>query len=271
MKNILSIIILITVVIFSNINFTNAAEWSSYSLEEYFVLNQERVKNICEQYKPDKFLISIEENYLQISDTNTYSFNEIKKTHRTNMNDIYKCGLLKTQKKSLLLIKADLIKKNKALALKLERKIEVKVTQIELTMTRLKCIDSEEKSSIQKLNVLKQVTYQTCKYIIYLEYLKEYNKKVSSLTELDKEKYDIISVIENSKEKINEVSEEVDHTYKIFPLAFHAYTEYENNITIHFLLDLIKEDYIILRQKIHNTLNPINQLLYKTSNAMKLE
>jgi hypothetical protein len=87
----------------------------------------------------------------------------------------------------------------------------------------------------------------------------------------NKEKYDVWELLKNEVKKKWELDEEIEHTYKVFPLAFHAYTEYENNITIHFLLELIKEDYIILRQKLHNTLNPINQLVYKVSNAMKLE
>ena len=266
MKTLLSFTILI-IILFSY-NITNAAEWSSYSLEANYKLYQERVKNICEQYKPEKFLINIEDNYLIIEDNNIYSLANIKNTHRTNMNNIYKCSLLKIQKKSLLLIKIDLIKKNAELSKKLAKKIDIKVMQIELTMSNLKCINSEEKTSIQKLNVLKQTTYQTCKYINYLEYLRENNQKINSLIEWSKEKYDIRSITKKAKEKINELDKEIKHTYRIFPLAFHAYTEYENNITIHFLLELIKEDYVILRQKLHNTLNPINQLVYKVSNAM---
>ena len=260
---------LIIVILLLSYQITNAADWSSYSFKADYKLYQERVKNICEQYKPEKFLINIDENYLIIENGNIYSLPSIKNTHRTNMNNIYKCSLLKIQKKSLLLIKIDLIKKNKELISKLEKKIDVKVKQIELTMSNLKCINSEEKTSIQKLNVLRQATYQTCKYINYLEYLIENNQKINSLIEWDLEKYDIWTINRNAKEKLSELDKEIKHTYRVFPLAFHAYTEYENNITIHFLLELIKEDYVILRQKLHNTLNPINQLLYKTNNAMR--
>jgi hypothetical protein len=58
-------------------------------------------------------------------------------------------------------------------------------------MANLKCINSEEKNSIQKLNVLKQATFQTCKYLTYLEYLKENNNKTISLINENKEKYDV--------------------------------------------------------------------------------
>jgi len=67
----------------------------------------------------------------------------------------------------------------------------------------------------------------------------------------------------------SEINDEITHTYKVFPYAYDAYTEYENNITIHFLLELIKEDYIVLREKLNKVLNPINQVVYKISNAMR--
>jgi hypothetical protein len=32
---------------------------------------------------------------------------------------------------------------------------------------------------------------------------------------------------------------------------------------------LLKDDYLSLREKLHKTLNPINQVVYKIMNAMK--
>ncbi|MDP2396644.1 MAG: hypothetical protein Q8S84_04385 [bacterium] len=43
----------------------------------------------------------------------------------------------------------------------------------------LKCNNSDDKSSIIKLNVLQQSTYETCKYLSYLEYIKEHNNKLA--------------------------------------------------------------------------------------------
>jgi hypothetical protein len=136
-------------------------------------------------------------------------------------------------------------------------------------MQTLKCIDGKEINSIQKLNVLSQATYQTCKYVSYLEYLKEYNKKLKNILPEDREKYSLAEAANMEIERLNEVDLEIEHTYKVFPLAFHAYTEYENNITIHFLLELLREDYITLREKLHKAINPINQVVYKIANAMK--
>ncbi|MDP2396645.1 MAG: hypothetical protein Q8S84_04380 [bacterium] len=71
---------------------------------------KERVKNICEQYKTKKELIKIDDKFVEIQES--YDLNEIVDNHVDNMNNIYKCALLSAQKKSLLLIKNDLTKKN---------------------------------------------------------------------------------------------------------------------------------------------------------------
>jgi hypothetical protein len=140
-------------------------------------------------------------------------------------------------------------------------------------MSTLKCIDSNEISSIQKLNVLKQATYETCKYINYLEYLKKDNEVIESLTSNSKEEpnYTIDELFEAQRSRNAALNEEIEHTYKVFPVAYQAYSEYENNIIIHFLLELLKEDYITIREKLHKTLNPLNQVVYKISNAMRKE
>jgi len=247
-----------------------AEEWKSspYSLNSWYKLYDERVKNICEQYKEKKQIVKLEENYLELEKW-WYSLDSIKETHRENMNSIYKCWILTVQKKSLLLIKEELIKKNPNLIENLVEKINSKVEQIKFSFVRLECINSEEKSSVLKQKILKQATYQTCKYLSYLEYVKEHNGIIANALPWTWKSNSIWSIIDVQIANSNDIAEEIEHTYKVFPIAFHAYTEYENNITIHFLLELIKEDYILLREKLHEVLNPINQVVYKISNAMR--
>ncbi|MBT3726947.1 hypothetical protein HOG21_04605 [bacterium] len=184
------------------------------------------------------------------------------------MNNIYKCALLSIQEKSLELIKKDLINKNKNLANKVSNKISSKMHRIQMSFSRFNC-KKNNSYDLQKLNVLHQASYQTCKYVIYLEYLKEYNNKLSNLTNNDKNSYTNSELIELQRNEILEIEKEIEHTYKVFPLAYHAYTEYENNITTHFLLELLREDYIVFKEKLHKVLNPINQVVYKISNAMR--
>ena len=279
MKKILAFIIL-TITLFSNYIITNAEEdeenKSSFTFESDYKLYEERVANICSPYEyiewtkdKIKFITTIKDEYPEITNENTYFLPEIKNTHRNNMNNIYKCALLLVQKKALLLINNDLTKENASLAKKISPKIDEKVNKIKLSFKSFDCIDSKEEDSMQKLNVLRQATYQTCKYISYLEYVKETNKQLKNIAPKERDKFYIWEIIERELERETELDNEIEHTYRVFPLAFHAYTEYENNITIHFLLELIKEDYISLRQKLHSALNPINQVVYKISNAMK--
>lgn len=186
------------------------------------------------------------------------------------MNNIYNCALVNIQKKSLLLIKNDLTKKNPILLERVWKKIDKKIHKLEITFKTLKCNNIEDKTSILKLNLLQQTTYQTCIYISYLEYLREHSNKIESIVPWDNKKsYSTSEIIFMNNKQLNEIDEEIEHTYKVFPMAFHALTEYENNITIHFLLELIKDDYIIFREKLHKVLNPINQVVYKISNAMR--
>ncbi|MFC1797936.1 hypothetical protein ACFLY2_02030 [Patescibacteria group bacterium] len=143
------------------------------------------------------------------------------------------------------------------------------ISLLKTKMEIFNCNESKEKSSIQKLSVLNQATYQTCKYSSYIEYLKDYNKIIKNNLEKDKNNYNISEIVNIENEKLAELNKEIEHTYKIFPLAFQAYTEYENNISIHILLELLRDDYITLREKLHDAISPINQVVYKIANAMK--
>ncbi|MEA3387530.1 MAG: hypothetical protein U9Q66_04055 [Patescibacteria group bacterium] len=60
------------------------------------------------------------------------------------------------------------------------------------------------------------------------------------------------------------------HAKEVFNMAFLAYTEYENNFPIHLLLQILREDFIVFRQKLHEVLNPINQVTYKIVNCQNL-
>lgn len=269
MKNIISIFTILIIIYISIWSYSYAVETTNlpYSDNTDYALYKERVKNICEQYKTKKELIKIDDKFVEIQES--YDLNEIVDNHVDNMNNIYKCALLSAQKKSLLLIKNDLTKKNPILQENVWKKIDNKILKVEMSTKSLKCNNSDDKSSIIKLNVLQQSTYETCKYLSYLEYIKEHNNKLAWFLGQKKDKYSISEVTYLYKQNIYAIDQEIEHTYKVFPMAFHALTEYENNISIHFLLELIKDDYIILREKLHEVINPINQVVYKISNAMR--
>jgi len=98
-----------------------------------------------------------------------------KEQYRKNMDDIYGCATNIVYYKSLQLIKENLITKNPKLNSRLQNKLVEKIRQIETEISNnsAKCkITSEKNDSIIKKSVLKQTTYEFCKYSFYLEYLK---------------------------------------------------------------------------------------------------
>lgn len=268
-KYIISLLI-VTILLPSNLLAKDNTESITTDKTSY-ALFKHRVHFICnkEPYKSSETIVSLKDNYLEINKKNEYSLTKIKESHRENMNTIYKCWLLTTQTKALLLIKNDLIKKSPSLSKKIEGKIQSNITKLDKISKSIWCSQAKSTSSIQKLLVLKQASLQTCKYISYLEYLIEYNKDIRNDLDPKKTVYNPLEIINNQNEKITKLQEEITHTYKVFPLAFHAYTEYENNITAHILLELLRDDYITFREKLHRSLNPINQVVYKIVNAMK--
>jgi hypothetical protein len=279
MKKII-IVLCITISLILSVKAKEELEW--YKLYEY------RVKKICTAYKPKKIIFpteSYENKKIEIKilwkklDHNGLwdGIEEAKNIYRENMNSIYKCAMLNTQIISMNLIKKDLTKNNASLKKKLQKKLDNKINKIKLSQTKLKCLEhnKKDKNPIQKLRVLRQTTYEICKYHSYLEYLREYNSHIKNLVNenqeenKDTESYNITHLANLEKQKKEEIDIEIAHSYKIFPIAFDAYSQYENNISIHLLLELIKEDYIVYRKKLHQTINPINQVVYKIANAMK--
>ncbi|MDR1987338.1 MAG: hypothetical protein LBQ24_00780 [Candidatus Peribacteria bacterium] len=123
-----------------------------------------------------------------------------------------------------------------------------------------------------------------CRYRFYLEYLKEHNDKVVNLDEVVREIYNsetlnetpeeersvqISKILSEATAKINEIDTEIDSVTKTYSIVFKAFSEYENNLIVHILLELLKKDFELLKEKLHLNLNPINQVVYKISNAMK--
>jgi len=263
------IILLITIFAVAWVNAED--DCNAYSDSTGYLLYEERVRCLCDKYKPEKSVVVIEDKFKNIDkkENKKYNLSKFKNIHSENMNLIYRCWILFAQKKWYELIKNELIKDNKKLKNKLDNKIKNKISILESKIWIFWCKESNENDSIMKLKILKQTTYETCKYVNYLEYLKERNNKIENILDEDKYKYTINEIFVAESKKNNEINEEINHVFKVFPIAYHAYSEYENNISIHFLLELLKEDFIIFRDLLHSVLNPINQVVYKISNAMR--
>jgi hypothetical protein len=100
-----------------------------------------------------------------------------------------------------------------------------------------------------------------CRYVNYLEYLKIFSKDLkNALVDEEAEKYTHSYISKKIVSFMYEVENEKLHTYRVYPLAYYAYCDYENNFPVHFLLDIIKEDFTLLRENLYAVLMPIAQV-----------
>lgn len=285
MKN----LFLIFILIFLNIVITNASS-DCENITDDFKKYECRSEKICKKYDENKKVF----NFEKYKDANTYKESEVnvlvssgledkvaKKVvsiYKENMNSIYKCAIIQVQKNSILNIKQKLLSLDRTWDIKksFEPKVEDLINKLDMISKSSQCLNIDKQTIFNKLSILRQTTYLTCDYSFYMEYLKTYYSDPINILWLDKKQIeennldyatkDVANKIKNIQKKLDT---EVNHAYKTFPIAFNAYSEYENNFPIHFLLELIKEDYNIFRNKLHEVLNPINQVVYKISNAMK--
>lgn len=282
-----SIILLILSILTINITY-----WDSKTMSDstWYSLYEERVSNFCKEYKINDgsseiiYTIWKDDQFLNLDNlewvTQNYkkskSIDLAKEQYRKNMDNIYWCATNVVYYRALKQVKEELISKSPELNSKLKNKLdwEIKAIEQKISQNSNKCkVTSEKSTSIIKKSVLKQTTYEVCKYSFYLEYLKTFNEKMAALDDETKNNQNytkaIQTILQEEANKKNQIQKEIEDAYKVFPVAFKAYSEYENNITIHIYLELLREDYNLLREWLHKSINPINQVVYKISNAMK--
>lgn len=266
---------------------------STEDIVSNYELYQQRNTNICEIYQPDNKIFNSESEYLNYSgefDEVSIEWNDLdvaKSMYKDTVNSIYKCALLNAQERSIDFI-MDTLGEDKETG-SLSKQYEDKLDRLESIRQVNKCLNTHNTTQqLDKHNVLKQVTYELCKYNNYLEYLTEYNSVIANILEQDNattvnnigkseedqdslvtETYNITKIANIEKQKKSDIIDEIEKAYKLHPIAFQAYSEYENNLPIHDLLTLLRDDFIEYRTDLHNNLNPINQVVYKISNAMK--
>lgn len=216
-------------------------------------------------------------------------FDIVKAEYRKNIGDIYKCSMIQVQKKSLRTIE-EMIKEEKTgtLADVISNRIQLRESKLDAAAKSIECKigKTDEDSIYNKDDVLKQATQEACTYVTYLEYLEDHYSSIPNIIWVDETnnedkdndwEADVLWVIqEYSTTEIvalissiqQEIAFEKEHTYKVFPIAYQAYTEYENNYPLHFMLEVIREDFVILRKALYQTLMPIAQVWYKIINAM---
>lgn len=239
-----------------------------------------RVDKICQWYESEKPTYNTEDyedaegaqSEFHGQKSTAPALNTAKKLYRENMGNIYKCAMIQAQKNSLTFIKKQIsTEKSGKLEDTVWWQIDVRINRLELSANKIGCALTDKKQVNNKLNVLRETSYEACRYTSYLEYLKGFYRNTDNQLETTAE---VETTLVNGQlpqmiEWVqDEIAQEIAHTYKVFPIAFQAYAEYENNFPVHFLLEIIKGDFLLLRQWLYETLMPIAQLGLKVINAM---
>lgn len=311
---IISSFVILSIWFWIGFSFWNNNPWVTHSDNTLYDLYEERVINHCSEYRIDNnieiiYLMDESNSYPNLNSTspiNWYrSWRDLefaRNKYYWNMDSIYECAISASKTRSLELLKIA-IDNNPEIKSRLLPKIESELRKISQEQNnkdwKNKCkINDDKNNAIIKSSVLKQTTYEICRYNYYLEYLKEYNQWINQIIAMDnaiKENNEIYKddpniptvdnyqspfdntnnsiaisrLLELERQKLSEIDREINEAYKAFPMAFHAYSEYENFLSSHILLELIREDYTIFRESLHKALTPINQIWYKAINAMR--
>lgn len=256
--------------------------------QEWYPLYECRVKNVCEEYKPEKPVYNSEE-FLETESliaadgqdmsSPTMELDSVKKLYRKNMGNIYKCSMIQSQINVLNNMQKFISGENSGrLSDTIGGQLQLRIRRLEVSSKTVGCTLSDSESIQNKLNILHETSYQACKYISYLEYLKQFYEQTNNVYSKEKQRQQYWSDFSFSvtpeqvegdiKHRKNAVAQEISHTYQVFPIAYQAFSEYENNLPIHFLLEVIRADFLLLRQNLKETLMPIAQFWYKIINAM---
>ncbi len=262
--------------------------------KSWFELYECRVINLCNSCNtPETRKLYETEDYEEAwayLEKNSSSSNALKAFYDTkniyteNMNSIYKCALIDIQERWIEYIQKIISTSDKTWLLQksMQSKINEERTKILNKKREIRCwwLKSEATNNnkvILKKEVLDQVSFEYCKYNFYLDYLRSYYQNLNNLMWVDSEKsknsknyIEIHTINEYFAAAQNEIDKQNEKIDKVFPFAFYAYSDYEENFILHLLLNIIKSDYIIARDLLAQVLWPLNQVLYKVKDAMKV-
>lgn len=300
----ITLIILIVLLTKNTLYATNADDISLTPYEEY----EFDIEFECSQYlDKNKIFIKKTEEYKEVEkvfwvvlkpDSVIDAANAL---YSDNMNWIYRCAVINTQIVAIQNLKKNIVNKfDKTwdIKKKLVNKMDQKIQELEEKKTfkivtwfdesgnpkyesKPLCTSAKTKDTYHKKYVLKNTTYETCKYLYYLDYLKAYYEDINNLWLFDEDTTEDLETLKAKwanvitpwiqKDIINEkIDNSRKHAKEVFTMSFVSYTEYENNFPIHLLLQILREDFIVFRQKLHEVLNPINQVVYKIVNCQNL-
>ena len=273
MKKIISILL---VIIFLSTNIKVFAE-NSDIYSEYI----NNVKTNCQKYKPKEYIYKYSDfpdfinKYPKVENLKNNWFTTLKNienSYKQIQNNIYKCWLIDTQIKNIELSLKYLKNLDKTWLL---QPIKQKLSQKKELLQRFSqrsCNIKKENLSTKKIKILNQSTFELCKYSYYLDYLEKYYKNLNNLVDsksknqnIDFSNNDIAQKQVNTKK---EIYNQKKKAYKILPIVFNSFSEYNTYYPLHLNLLILKDLLIIYRDLLYQTLSPINQVVYKIINAM---
>ena len=284
-----------------NIQIVNADDCAD---KQWYPRYQCQVKNVCvEEYDKNSDGRVFNTDKIERSYQEWYNLYIAKNLYRENMNSIYKCAILKSQNDAYSAILNQLNINNPSIWIFTNR-IQDQQARLENQINSLDC----EKSSKNKsgFNIKKQVldesTFEMCKYLHFLDYVdnthvknignlikdEEISKQVEEIFEQNPEAgiesylelsnveeyefqedtYTTWKILELQISANQEIADEIEHTKRVYEVAFQTYANYELNMVVHLLFDMLENDFRQVRDKIYAMLSPINQVAYKIPNAM---
>lgn len=255
--------------------------------QSWYGLYECRVENICRDYESDKPVYTVRD--YEAADDASWEFHNsssrapavetAKVIYRENMGNIYKCGIIQSQRNTLEKL-SEFIRQESSgqLSDAIGGQIDQRITRLERSSVAIWCSLTDDEAIQNKLAILRETSHEACRYISYLEYTKLYYSDLSQFSSSDiidnygtdvvTEKYASPELPKQLEWVQNEIAAEIAHTYKVFPIAYHAYSEYENNFPIHFLLEILRADFLVLRRSLYQSIMPLAQLGLKVINAM---
>lgn len=241
------------------------------SKEEYW-LNTKKIMKLDKYYeiKISKDKIESEITIIDWFNNNILNIDKAKALYKKNQNNIYKCAILNSQ----WYVFDDIIKtlnstdKSWILKERITKKLKSKKDKLERLKNQNKCNtikNSWTKKLIKKI-ILDQSTFELCNYNYYLSFLDETSKDNSQYI-WDSESISSKVLLDLKNENDTKIWSEKNHIFKMYTLAYDNYIQYDSFLKIHIMLELLKEDFRVYRDKLYLTLHPINQVVYKIINA----
>jgi len=237
------------------------------SWKDWFERYKCQVKNICKKqdfWRNTAKIVALE----KVFEKNT-SIKEAQDIYSYNQNQIYKCWILESQRKVFEELIEKLVKttdKSWIIKTKVIPKIKQKLERIKSIKTKNKCQFVEKKKT--KKIVLDQSSLELCKYNYFLHYLYKDKKDNFSEEMFDWEQSISFEKAENYiEEQRRTINYNLRNSIKIYNTAYRTYTQYDDFLKTHIMMDLLKEDYKAFRDSLYQMLHPINQTIYKVINA----